>query len=196
MLLAAASTFGVTYLLRRLPRAGAIAWGGLFAVAVIASLWYPFRALNSKADFSAPAQWDGRAWMARNDPDRFAAVNFMDTLPGQVVILEKSGGAYNPSENALAGFTGHSNVLGWKNHEGQWRGDYDEIGRRDPLIQSIYHTTNIDEARRLIDELDIDYVAVTPLEISAYGLTGEQISKFQSFMTPVFQQGQIVIFGR
>jgi YYY domain-containing protein len=196
MLLAIAATFGAVYLSQHLPKIGAVVWGTLFAVCVGLSVWYPYQALPSKANYAADARWDGRAWMANNDPDRFAAINFFDALPGQVVILEKSGGAYNPSESAFGGFTGHSNVLGWKNHEGQWRGDYDEIGLRDPLIQTIYQTTNPDEARRLIEELEIDYVAVTPQEIAAYSLTAEQIEKFQSFMTPVFQQGNVIIFGR
>lgn len=196
MLLAVASAFGAVYLSQQLPKIGAVAWGTLFGVGVLASTWYPLQALPSKANYSGDARWDGRQWMANNDPDRFAAVNFFDALPGQVVILEKSGGAYNPSESAFGGFTGHSNVLGWKNHEGQWRGDYDEINVRDPMIQTIYQTTNPEEARRLIEELDIDYVAVTPQEVAAYSLTADQISKFQSFMTPVFQQGEIIIFGR
>ncbi len=196
MLLAIASTFGAVYLSQRLPKAGALVWGAVFAVGVAACLWYPMQALPDKADYAAEPRWDGRSWLAEREADRFAAVNFFDALPGQVVILEKPGGAYNPSESAFGGFTGHSNVLGWKNHEGQWRGDYDEIGRRDPIIQTIYQTTNPDEARRLIDELNIDYVAVTPQEIAAYSLTADQIEKFQSFMTPVFQQGSIIIFGR
>jgi YYY domain-containing protein len=196
MLLAIASTFGAVYLSQRLPKGGALVWGGIFTLLVAACLWYPLQALPSKANFAAEARWDGRAWMANGDPDRFAAINFLDTLPGQVVILEKSGGAYNPSESAFGGFTGHSNVLGWKNHEGQWRGDYEEISVRDPIIQTIYQTTNPDEAQRLIEELQIDYVAVTQQEIAAYSLTADQISKFQSFMTPVFQQGSVIIFGR
>lgn len=197
LLMATASAFGVVYLARRLPVALKVPWLLLFALVTLASTWYPLQALPSKAAFNQPANWDGRFWMANIDPDRFAAIEWLNALPEeQVVILEKPGGAYNASESALAGWTGHSTLLGWKNHEGQWRGDYDEIGIREPIIQQIYQTTSADEARALVEQWDIDYVAVTPQEIGAYSLTAPQLDKFRAFMTPVFEQGSVILYGR
>ncbi len=192
MLLAIASTFGIVYLSQKLPVVLRVVQGVVFGLVILGCVWYPIKALSTNANFNADAQWDARVGM---EPDRLAAINWLDQIPGQVVILEKPGGAYQPSESALAGFTGHSTPLGWKNHEGQWRGDYDEIGRREPLIERIYTTTDVNEARDLLNQLDVDYVALTPQEVSTYNLTGAQLDKFNAFMTPVFQQGAITILG-
>lgn len=195
-LMSIASVFGIVYLVKRMPRALSVPWLTLFALLTAASMWYPVEALQSKANFNGPAHWDGRFWMQNNDPDRFAAIEWLNALPNQVVILEKVGGAYNPMESALAGWTGHSTLLGWKNHEGQWRGDYEEINRREPVVRQIYQSTDPAATRMLIEQWDIDYVAITPSEVAEYELTSRQINKFRDFMTPVFSQGGVVLFGR
>nr|MBA3532356.1 hypothetical protein [Ardenticatenales bacterium] len=190
-LMALASAFGLFYLSRRLPMALRVPWLLLVTLLTVGSLWYPASALQSKADFNSPANWDGRFWMERNDVNRFAAIQWLDTLPEQVVILEKPGGSYQAGDSALAGWTGHSTLVGWSGHELQWRGTYDEVGRREPIIAQIYQSTDAEQARQLVEEWDIDYVALTPAEITHYQLSGPQIDKFYKFMTPAFQQGEI-----
>jgi len=196
VLMAIASTFGLLYLSKRLPLALRVPWLALFALLTLGSMWYPLEALPTKANFAGAANWDGRFWMENSDPDRFAAIEWLDAHPDQVVILEKKGDSYRGSESAFAGWTGHSTLIGWAGHELQWRGSYDEVGRREPVIEQIYQHTDPQAARALVEEWDIDYVVVTPAERSAYNLTERQVNKFRQFMTPVFEQGSVIIFGR
>jgi uncharacterized membrane protein len=195
-LMAIASVFGLVYLARRAPTLLRVPWLALVGLLVVASMWYPAAALTSKANFNGPAHWDGRYWMQASNPDRFAAIEWLNSLPGQVVILERPGDQYNSEHSALAGWTGHSTLVGWGAHELQWRGTYDEVALREPVIQNIYQSTDPALARVLLDQWNIDYVAVTPLEIEKYGLSGRQLEKFNEFMTPVFQQGSVTIYGR
>ena len=134
--------------------------------------------------------------MENIDPDRYAAIQWLDALPDQVVILEKKGDSYRGSESAFAGWTGHSTLVGWAGHELQWRGTYEEVGRREPIIEQIYKQTDPQAAKNLVEEWEIDYVVVTQAERNAYNLTERQVSKFRQFMTPVFEQGSVIIFGR
>jgi uncharacterized membrane protein len=173
-----------------------VPWLALFALLVLGSMWYPAVALTSKANFDGPAHWDGRFWMQNSDPDRFAAIEWLNRLPGQAVILEAIGDQYSPEHSALAGWTGHSTLVGWAGHQLQWRGTYDEVARREPVIENIYQSTDGSLASLLMDQWNIDYVAVTPREIEKYGLSGRQLEKFNEFMTPVFQQGNVTIYGR
>ena len=196
VLMAIASTFGVAYLTKRMPLGLRVPWLALFALLILGSMWYPFEALSAKANFDSAPNWDGRFWMKNIDPDRFAAIEWLDALPDQVVILEKKGDSYRGSESALAGWTGHSTLIGWAGHELQWRGSYEEVGRREPIIQQIYQNTDAQATRTLIEEWNIDYVVITPAERTTYNLTDSQINKFREFMTPVFEQGNVIIFGR
>ncbi|MDQ4076992.1 MAG: DUF2298 domain-containing protein [Chloroflexota bacterium] len=195
-LMSLATVFGVVYLVKRAPKAFSMPWIALFALLLLASTWYPIEALRSKADFDGPLHWDGRFWMQTQDPDRFAAIQWLDALPGQVVVLERPGDQYNATHSALAGWTGHSTLVGWGGHELQWRGTYEEVARREPVIAEIYQTTDPSRAKALLEQWNIDYVALTPAEIAHYNLTEQQIDKFYDFMTPAFQQGTITIFGR
>lgn len=196
LLLALASPPALLYMARRLPAPARLTLLAATGLLTAALLWYPVEALRSKADFSAPARWDGRFWMATADPDRYAAIEWLEQLPEQVVVVEMPGGSYRAGESALAGWTGHSTLLGWTGHELQWRGSVDEIARREPIIQEIYTNPDPDLTRLLLEQWQVDYVAVTPAEVARYNLTPAQIDKFYQFMTPVFEQGEVRLFGR
>jgi uncharacterized membrane protein len=121
----------------------------LFCYAVVMiglGLVYPIMAIPSRAaDFIGPASLDGSSSVSRNNPDDWAAIQWLDehaldgvpegSLP---VILEApsvppTGGSYT-YDGRISAFTGFPTVLGWAVHESQWRGNYDEQGLREPDI--------------------------------------------------------------
>ncbi|MDQ7029851.1 MAG: DUF2298 domain-containing protein [Ardenticatenia bacterium] len=197
VLLSVASAFGTVWLWRRLPSAGRAVWGLGFSALVGAVLLYPVAATWSKTNrFQGPATLDGLAWFRQARPADAAVITWLNTnVSGQPTILEATGPQY--SEYArVATMTGLPTVLGWGGHELQWRGTYEEPGRREPIIARIYQTEDAAEARRLMEEFNVRYVVVGRLERQAYGLSDAQVEKFRAFMAPVVEYQDMVLFAR
>ena len=197
MLLAVASAFGVVWLVHRLPLGPRLVWGAGLGVLLAASLLYPVAATWSKTNrFAGPATLDGLAWFRQARPADAAVVAWLNAnVVGQPTILEATGPQY--SEYArISTTTGLPTLLGWGGHELQWRGTYDEPGRREPIIARIYQTTDPEEAQQLMEEFGVRYVVVGDLERQAYQLSQEQVEKFRAFMKPVLELEGIVLFAR
>ena len=197
-LMAVAGAFGAVWLARRLPPFGAWVWSVCLLAGVGLSLLYPIAATWTKTGmFRGNATLDGTRWY-QSHPDYPAAAWLLANEPAQVVILEgtKPNAAYDFDVARVATLTGLSTVLGWGNHELQWRGNYDEPARRTPLIERIYTTTDPNEARALLDEFNVRYVVVGSFERNTYNLAPPQIEKFATFMTPVLQTEHVILFAR
>jgi uncharacterized membrane protein len=82
-------------------------------------------------------------------------------------------------------------VLGWPMHEGQWRGGYDEQGTRMDDIQRLYETNDWNTAQAILSHYQVRYVYVGTLERVAYRLNE---TKFQRFLHPVYQNGNVTIY--
>lgn len=195
IMMSVAAAFGVIWLLRRLPALQRAVWGVGFATLLALSLLYPVAATWTKSgQFAGDATLDGMAWF-KNSPD-YAVIQWLnENVDGQPVVLEATGGSY--SEYArISMATGLPTVLGWDFHEQQWRGSYEEPGRRKPLIERMYTATDPVEAKQLLDQFNVRYVVVAPLERRTYNMTDQQIAKFREFMTPVLEQGDVILFAR
>jgi uncharacterized membrane protein len=87
-------------------------------------------------------------------------------------------------------YTGLPTILGWGNHEGQWR-DYALQGSRAQDIETLYSTPDWVTAQDIIKRYNIRYVYVGNLERVTYRVSEE---KFSLFLKPVFQQGNVAIY--
>jgi uncharacterized membrane protein len=85
-------------------------------------------------------------------------------------------------------------LLGWGGHELQWRGNYEEPGRREPDINTIYGSLDTQHVLTLLEKYDITYVYVGSLERGKYSPAA--LAKFSRFMDVVFQQGNVTIYKR
>jgi uncharacterized membrane protein len=119
------------------------------------------------------------------------------------MILEAGSGGY---ENAgrIAAFTGFPSILGWTNHEGQWRGNYAEISKRQPVIQKIFTTSSGKEALDLLHQWNVRYVVIGNTELS-YVIkqcqeakpqcsANQALGKFKKILTPVFSKGATTVY--
>jgi uncharacterized membrane protein len=88
--------------------------------------------------------------------------------------------------------TGLPTVLGWPGHEVQWRGGAEEIGSRESDISILYSTDLWDEAQRVIDQYEIDYIYVGPLERSTYVIVE---NKFSSHLSTIYENSEIRIYS-
>ena len=105
------------------------------------------------------------------------------------MVAEAVGGAYS-SYARISIYTGLPTVLGWGNHEGQWR-DQALQGTRNEDIQTLYVTNDWPTTQAIIDRYHIRYIYIGNLERSTYQVNEE---KFNRFLKPVFQQGNVTIY--
>jgi uncharacterized membrane protein len=173
VLFSAAVPFALWWVLRRLRGSSlGLAYSALLAVLALGALLYPAKAIAFVwDDFDASAHFDptldGAAWFQRDYPADFAAVRDLRLLPGQPVIAEAVGGAYTHFARVSA-YTGFRSVLGWGNHESQWRpsGWPTQV---EADVNELYTTADPRRAMQLLDQYQVDYVFVGQLEREKYG---------------------------
>jgi len=187
ILFSAAVPFALWWTLRRLRGFSMqvnVGYGVLLAVLAVAALVYPVQAIAFVwDDFDQNARFaptlDGSAWFQRDYPADFAAVQDLRALPGQPVIAEAVGGAYTHFARVSA-YTGFRSVLGWGNHESQWRPSGWPM-QTEADVNELFKTADLNRARQLLDEYQVDYVFVGQLERETYGAG---VDKFAQLLGP------------
>ena len=168
---------------------------GVVALVLVAGglLYLPMAAISKTDNFTAAPTLDGAAYLEQSHPDDAQAIAWLNkNVAGDPVVLEQPApGSYN-YEGRIAAFTGLPSVLGWGGHENQWRGNYDEPARREPLITTLYSTTNLDEARNLLSQLNVTYVVVGGNERETYPAEG--LAKFANLCSTAFESRSTTIY--
>ncbi len=184
-----ASAFAVISLLAT-PKLWARVMGGIILLLVAAGTLYPALAAFSKTNnFSAQPTLDGAAYMQSYNPDDAKAIDWLNkNVSGDPVVLERPDKGSYGYEGRISAFTGLPTPLGWGGHQNQWRGNYDEPAKREPLIASLYNTTDVSEARNLLDQLNVSYVVVGGSERAVY--TSEGLTKFADFCGKAFASSE------
>ena len=185
VMLGCASAYAVWWLLDRSAQpalrvlfvAGATLFIGL-------GLVYPLMAIPDLAVGSAGvANLDGASMIANNNPDDWAAIQWLDANAEQglpsgtvpVILQLRSvprliGGALEGGSDSYEGristFTGFPTVLGWSLHEGQWRGNYDEQAKREPDIATIYTTSDGQTMLDLLHQWKVNFVVLGSPEMT------------------------------
>ena len=158
---------------------------------------YPLLATYTKANgFAGSPTLDGIAHLEEAYPEDLAAIRWLRAnVEGAPVVLEATGGSYT-YYGRISVHTGLPTLLGWGGHELQWRGNYEEPGKREPDIEALYTSPDQGVTSSLLDKYDISYVYVGGLERRTYGITQPVLNKFDSLMDVVYQQGDVVIYQR
>ena len=198
-----AAAYASIYLLVNLKRI----WGTIFQVVLVLvlgmSLVYPTLSLWNKTNGFQPGEWtlDGTAYMQSSAPDELDAIHWLGSAPAGVVAeaVPEGGGSYTQYAR-VSTISGQPAVLGWIGHENQWRGGSEAHGSRQDDLETLYCTRDWEQAKGILDLYNIRYVFIGPLERSTYvpnsgtcalGLTE---NKFDRYLTPVFQQGPVIIY--
>jgi len=203
LLFAVATAFGVYAIVRQSSEVGKIAIAVIAAPLVVAGLIYPVFAIPAKmgslirADNAPPPTLDGIDYIRQNAPSDYKAIIWLQTNaePGSMV-LEAVGGSYNASFGRVSSATGLPTLIGWPQHESQWRGAlFDELaGGREGIVREIYNTTSVARATQLLAENSVIYVFVGTTERSAAYASPIGLQKFDRFLTAVFRDGDTVIY--
>ncbi len=178
-------------------RAAAKCVGGIASAFVALGLIYPIMAIPARANhFRGEPTLDGAAYLRRIHSEDAAMIAWLNAnVAGAPYIIEAppdgAFGAYT-YEGRISTFTGLPTALGWGGHEHQWRGTTDEQARRFPLIERLYNTTDLTEARALLREFGARYVIVGETERRRF--SSEGLAKFESLCMSAFQSGASVIY--
>lgn len=192
MLWSIAAAFGVGILLQNLRGVVNVLFRVLIGIVIFAGLLYPSFGLMTKTDGFKPLfgfTLNDFDRVKRETPDEAAAVEFLLTVPNGVVA-EAIGDGYSGYAR-ISMLTGLQTVLGWPGHEAQWRGTFEPQGSRRNDISKLYITTRWDEAQAIIDQYHIRYIYIGTLERVSMRVNEE---KFHAHLTPIFQQGDVVIY--
>jgi uncharacterized membrane protein len=204
-----AGAFGLWYIAQYARRAAWMSMAAVTTLAIAGGLVYTLTSTCTKAaplcDSAArqasPAQptLDGMAYFARQYPDDWAAIQWLeDNVDGTPVMAEGIGGQYwiEGRFSRISMATGLPTVMGWPGHESQWRGRYfdENLTGREGDVQRLYQARDWQTAKPLLDQYDIQYVVVSGLERQKYGAVRQE--KFDQFMRPVFQAGDVTIYQR
>ncbi|MGH7441461.1 MAG: DUF2298 domain-containing protein [bacterium] len=197
VLFSAATPFALWWFLRRLwnfSRGLNAIYGILLSILALGALVYPVKAIAFVwADFDQNAGFaptlDGAAWFRRDYPADFAAVEQLRKIPGQPIIAEAVGGAYTHFARVSA-YTGFRAVVGWGNHESQWRPEGWPVQQEND-VNELYTTENLVRARQILDKYGVDYVFVGSLERQKYGAG---VDKFAALLGPpvINEMGSLV----
>ncbi len=217
VLMACASAFAAWWVARHTrPAARALFLAGTAAL-VAAGLVYPAMSIISRTEgFSRRPILSAAASVAGEYPGHWAALpddwqaiqwlieNVRVENSQAPVILEAPGGGYE-SSGRVSAFTGLPTLLGWINHEGQWRGSQEEINRRLPDIETIYTTSNPEQALELLRKWNVRYVVLGRSEQQFIEKTCRQTGKscnpaqatarFDRVLIPVFSFQSITLYA-
>jgi YYY domain-containing protein len=210
VLFGVATSFGAWWVLRNRDFSGwlkgaRLVWGVGLVVLVGLSLVYPIVSARAKSDdFVAVQGLDGASYLQAQYPGDYEAINWLQAnVAGEPIILEATGPAYSDYSRVSA-YTGLPTVLGWANHENQWRGGQPsamaDIPQRAADVATIYDTTDANLAESLLSKYRVEYVYVGTLERSKPGgnetepPSAEALAKFADFMDVVYDKDGVTIY--
>lgn len=187
-------------------RITATAVTAIYATALAVALLFPLYAVQSRSmEYRGPLDsaerqpptLDGLAYLRRFNPSEYEAIawlreNAVKSGAAPPVILEAVGGQYSNYARVSAN-TGLPTVLGWPGHEIQWRGSENpEPGRRQPIVEQIYQTNDLDLVGFLLDQFDVTYIYAGDLEVNTYGAAG--LEKFRDRLEVAFANDRVTIY--
>jgi len=180
-------------------RLSAIVAAVLFVLLLLGALVYPTQTAGRAFREGQRVGLAGKT-PREQTPDGAAAIAWLRAnAPADAVVLEAVGDAYDVTSQGFGGVsasTGLATVLGWPGHEDQWRGgDANTRAQIDPRkadVATIYSTTDVDRARELLQKYKVSYIYIGAAEHALYAPEG--LAKLSQLGTPVFQQGDVLIY--
>ena len=171
-------------------------WWTLVAVLLVASIYYPVGAAISRTDLKSDRTLDGLAFLQRTESGEHAAILWLRDEAPWGRIVEAAGDHSYGEHGRISASTGLPTMLGWKGHERQWRGTGVNhlLDEREQQVATIYTSDDPETVRELLETHDIRYVYLGHRERREY--TTPVLDGFSSFLRPVFQADDVVIYER
>jgi YYY domain-containing protein len=208
VLLAIGGAFGLHYLTSRwrdwkgTATLGRLGWMAATFIVIGGALVYPITSLSARTNaFTNQRGLDGLAGIPATEHE---AIEWLrHNVEGTPVILEAVGDEYS-DYGRISASTGLPTVVGWQEkHERLWRGSWEPLGgavqtqqgcpsARCLDVERIYTTSDIDEARAVLEQYEVEYVYVGRRERARYG--DEGLAKFATFMEVAYRNEEVIIY--
>jgi uncharacterized membrane protein len=171
----------------------------LFIALLAGALVYPWLTAGKTFRADQPIGLAGKT-PPEHTPEGAAAIGWLRAnAPGDAVILEAAGDDYDGrgiGANAVSASTGLATVLGWSDHQRQWRGgdppSYAQIDPRRADVTEIYSGTDTLKATELLKKYKVGYIYVGTAEQATYPQL--DLNKLAQLGEQVFQQGNVTIY--
>ncbi len=212
VMLACACAYGLWWMLgfvkERLSGGARYAILAVSLVLILCGMVYTLDSFYSRAGgFLGKPNLDGASPLAASNPDDWAMINWLISQKpfnqDPPVILEAPGLSYT-YEGRISTFTGFPSVLGWAIHESQWRGNYDEQGKREPDIVTIFTSSDPKLTLDLLHKWNVKYVILGSSELSYIQKQCQDttrnctltrvVRKFDQILTQVYTHGNATIY--
>jgi uncharacterized membrane protein len=182
------AAFGLWHMARMARPLALGVMGTVLGVSVLAGLFYTVPSAWSRTGgYTAPPTLDGLRYFSSSYPDDWLAIQWLRQNIGPTatpVLAEAPGGAYAVEESRIAMATGLPAVMGWTNHEGQWRGEYySRVAERPNQLGALYQVRDWPSTEGVLDQYQIEYVYVG----------GKEREKFSPYL-PKFVQHMDLVF--
>jgi len=131
-------------------------------------------------------------------PDDYAAIQCLARTANSdddvVIEAHDPRVAYNNQYGRVSGLSGIPTLLGWQNHERQWRGStYDAAATgRAEAVTRLYNTLNWSEVADVVQKYKVTYIYIGPTERKDYSPQG--LAKFDP-LTPICRYGDAVVYS-
>ncbi len=201
VLFGVAAFYSAGYLLYRARLTGALIAAVTFPLLAITFL-FPYHGVRSRSaeyrgsfqlEERAPATLDGLAFMQRFHSDDYEAIQWLQAnAEPAAVVLETTGNPYSYYARVSAN-TGRPTVLGWANHEFQWRGDStNEPALRGPAVTELFETLDWNRTSQLLNDYNVSYIYVGGLEKQDHNPRG--LEKFAENLDIAYQNNGVTIY--
>jgi len=161
-------------------------------------LYVPLAPVTRMLVSPAGGSLDALAFLQTRAPGDLAAIDWLRTVaPRDSVILEAAD-AHEPVGTTrwvltrISAFTGIPTLLGWFEHEQQWRGRIPAIDQRLQQVNAVYQDGAPEEATRIFQTYGVTYVIVGPTERARYGASVD--SRFSGWLEPAFHSGETTVY--
>jgi uncharacterized membrane protein len=113
---------------------------------------------NYYLGFTRYSGLDGSAWLKSEKPEEYAMARYLSENKNGKALIEYPGHSFSLS-NSVSVFSGVPTVLGWREHEWLWRGNWNIVRERIEDIDTFYRA-ELDEKKKIIKKYDIGWIKV------------------------------------
>jgi len=171
-----------------------VVWWGMCLVAACA--YGPLAGYSKTGGFEEREGLDAAAHLAREAPAEYGVIEWLqEHASPHDVLAEAWGEAYAAHHNRVSAWSGVPTVLGWVGHERQWRGDEEEIRRRQATLEVIYTADDPAEVLRALERYSVTYLYVGSRERELYGFGKERVAWYGTFLREVYARQDIALYA-